>query len=122
MNRNVMIVLAGGFLIAILVALLVQASLSGSKKEQKVAETREISMVKIIVASKDLKVGLELSEESMKWKDWPESAVFPGAVVREEGKKTTEMIEGKLIRPILEGEPITDSAILSGAQKNFIES
>jgi hypothetical protein len=48
-----MIVLAGGFLIAILVALLVQASLSSGKKEKQVVLNEE-PKVQIIVASEDL--------------------------------------------------------------------
>lgn len=48
MNKNVLIVLGGGFLIAILVAVLVQASLGGKK-----TEGAEGSQIQILVAARD---------------------------------------------------------------------
>ncbi len=111
MNRNVMIVLAGGFLIAVLVALLVQASLSGGEPEEPVV-VREEPKVQIVVAKKDMAVGTELSDENMSWQDWPEGAVFPGAVQREDDKKPSEIIEGRLRRAVVEGEPITEAVLV----------
>lgn len=119
MNRNVMIVLAGGFLIAVLVALLVQAGLSGAKKEAPAAAVEE-SKVQIAVASKDVKVGTELSDDNMKWQDWPQRAVFPGAIVREGDKKPSEAIAGKLIRDLKTGEPVMQSALVSPTAGNFL--
>jgi len=114
-----MIVLAGGFLIAVLVALLVQAGLSGGKKEQPVI-LQEEAKVQIVVASRDLKTGTELDEESMKWQEWPKKAVFPGAIVREEEKKASELVEGRLLRDMKMGEPIVTSALVPKTQGNFL--
>ena len=119
MNRNVMIVLAGGFLIALLVALLVQASLSGGKKAEPVAQQEE-PKVEIIVASKDLKTGATLNDTNMKWHDWPKRAVFPGAIVREDDKKPSELIEGRLRREVKAGEPIVESALVPKDEGNFL--
>ncbi len=118
MNRNVMIVLAGGFLIAVLVALLVQASLSGGKEEPVVL--KEEPKVQIIVASKNLKIGAELSDENMKWQEWPKNAVFPGAVLRKGDKKPSETLDGRLLRDIKEGEPVVKSALVPETQGNFL--
>ncbi len=119
MNRNVLIVLAGGFLIAVLVALLVQASLSGGKKEAPVIKAEE-PKVKIVVAAAPLKIGDKLSEENVKWLEWPKSASFPGAVIQEDDKKPTEMISGRLRRALKEGEPVVESALVSETQGNFL--
>ncbi|MCB9990820.1 MAG: Flp pilus assembly protein CpaB [Rhodospirillales bacterium] len=119
MNRNVMIVLAGGFLIAVLVALLVQASLSGGKSAEPVA-VAEVPKVQIVVAAKDLSIGTELSDENMKWQDWPKDAVFPGAVAREDDKQVSEMISGRLRRVIKAGEPIVESALVPETEGNFL--
>lgn len=118
MNRNVMIVLAGGFLIAVLVALLVQASLSGGQKEQPAFQ--EEPKVEIIVAAVDMKIGAELTDENMKWQSWPKSAVFPGAVVREEKKIPSEMLAGRLLREIKAGEPLAASALVPDTAGNFL--
>ena len=120
MNRNVMIVLAGGFLIAVLVALLVQASLSGGKKKQAPTEVKEEPKVEIIVAVKSLGVGAELNDSNMKWQSWPKNAVFPGAVVRKEGQKVSEALTGRLRRAVSEGEPIIASALVPSDQPNFL--
>lgn len=118
MNKNIMIVLAGGFLIAILVAMLVQASLSSSKKKQTVVKKEP--KVEIILAAKNMKVGTELTEEHMKWQKWPKEAVFPGAIVREDGKKVTEMLAGRVTRNFVEGEPIPKAATIEEVKENFL--
>ncbi len=116
MNRNLMIVVGGGFLIAVLVAMLVQAGLSGKKAEPEKQEPP----VKIAVASKDLAVGAELSDDNLRWQDWPKDAVFPGAVVKEGDKKPVDMIHGRVRRPIAEGEPVVESALIKENKGNFV--
>lgn len=118
MNRNVMIVLAGGFLIAVLVALLVQAGLSSGKGEPVVLA--EAPKVQIIVAAKDLKIGAELSGDNMKWQDWPKNAVFPGALVQEKDKTPLETVSGRLLRDVKSGEPIVKSALVPELSGNFL--
>ncbi|MBU0800996.1 MAG: Flp pilus assembly protein CpaB [Alphaproteobacteria bacterium] len=111
MNKNILIVLGGGFVIAILVALMVQASLGGGKKSQPV--TKSEPRVAIIVAAEDIKTGAKLSETNMKWQEWPESGVFPGAIKREKkDQSVTEALEGRLLRNVTAGEPIVSSAVI----------
>jgi pilus assembly protein CpaB len=112
MNKNILIVLGGGFLIAVLVAVMVQASLSGSKKKQAAASKPE-AKVMLVVAAKDLKSGDKLDEENMKWQEWPKSGVFPGAVVREKKEQTvTEAVSGKVQHEVKAGEPILSSGVI----------
>lgn len=110
MNRNVLIVLAGGFLIAVLVALLVQATLSGGGEEDEVVVQQE-PQVQIVVAAQQLYRGDTLNEKNTVWQDWPKSAVFEGAVVRDGQVKTTDMISGRLKRDVAKGEPVMQSAV-----------
>lgn len=119
MNRNIVIVLVGGFLIAVLVATLVQASLSSKKKS---APLKEEPRVQIVVAAKDLPVGAKLDDTSMKWQEWPQKAVFPGAVVRKENKKPSDMVGGRLRRAVAAGEPIIDSALVKDSGGNFVSA
>ena len=60
MNRNVLIVMAGGFLVAVFVAVLVQATLKTDRKKQPVQEE---ARVQIVVAAKALKTGETLTAE-----------------------------------------------------------
>lgn len=118
MNRNLIIVLAGGFLIAVLVAVMVQASLKGGKKE-KVA-VKEEPRVEILVAAKNLGIGAELKEDSVKWQEWPKNAVFEGAIVKEGDKKASEAVKGKLKRGLSVGEPLLKSALVGESDNNFV--
>lgn len=119
MNRNIMIIMAGGFLIAILVALMVQATLSGGKDDAPV-QVKEEAKVQILVAAKDLGAGAILDDKQMEWREWPEQSVFKGAIVRAGDKKPTEMVSGTLKRGVAEGEPIMAVMVVAGATENFL--
>lgn len=119
MNRNLIIVLTGGLLIAVLVAVLVQASLGGGKKKKEPV-VAEVKNVQILVAAKNLSIGTELTNENMKWKDWPEAGVFDGAIVRKDNKKPAEALTGRLRRSLGEGEPVMKSALVSESDGNFV--
>lgn len=119
MNKNILIVLAGGFLIAVLVALMVQMSLSSSKKQQ-VAATKPAATVMLAVASKDLESGDKLSADNMKWQEWPKSGVFPGAVVREKKEQAVEeAVSGRVQGDVAEGEPIISSSVIKEDSKRM---
>lgn len=119
MNKNVLIVLVGGFVIAVLVALLMQAALSGGK--EAVATVTEEPRVMVVVASRSLKVGEELSNDNMRWQSWPENAVFSGAIVRKGDSRPLDMISGKVRRELGAGEPILKSA-LAPESANFLSA
>ena len=117
MNKNVLIVLAGGFLIAILVALIVQSGLKGSKEQ---VPTAEVPQVEILVASADLKLGTTLSDNNMRWQKWPENNVFPGAIVREETQAVVDAVSGRVKREISKDEPIMKNALVEDTKENFL--
>lgn len=115
MNKNMLIVLGGGLLIAVLVAVVVQFSL----KSRKPAPTGPGS--EIIVAAKDLSQGMTLTDEVMKWQQWPAGApIFPGTIVRQGDKKPSELLKGRLRRAVTVGEPIVESAVIREGKGNFI--
>ena len=114
MNKNVLIVLAGGFLVAILVAVLVQATLGKKGGDQ------EAQSVQILVAAKTLSVGRKLKSGDLKWQRWPETALFQGAIVREEDQSASEAIEGRVRIEIAEGQPVLETSILKEAKGNFL--
>lgn len=117
MNKNVLIVLAGGFLVAILVAVLVQSTLSGSKKDIK-----ETPRIQILVAAKKLPVGREVKPGDLKWQVWPEDTMFSGAVIREGDQQPTQAVKGKLLRPLSEGEPLHRSSIVEEDKGDFLSA
>ena len=84
MNKNILIVLGGGFLIALLVAIIVQASF-GSNADG----------IEIAVAAKVLPAGTELKASDVKWKRVAEDSVFEGSIERDDSKKADEQVKGR---------------------------
>ncbi len=115
MNKNVLVVLGGAVLAAILVAMLVQVTLGGKKDAPKIA-----SGVEVLVAAKELKVGSELGEGDMLWKEWPESALFRGAIIRKDGEEPYEALEGRLDRSFSKGEAMVRRGILKETSGNVV--
>ncbi len=116
MNRNVLIVMAGGLLVAVLVAMIVQATLKGDRKKQPV---KEEARVQIVVASKPIKAGEALTDANMKWVDWPKSGVFEGMLLKDGNKKITDIASGKVRRAMALNEPITKAALVE-QKANFL--
>jgi pilus assembly protein CpaB len=110
MNKNILIVLGGGFLVAVVVALIVQASF-GSKNAD---------MVEVAVASKPLKTGEVVSDTTFKWQEWAKNSVFSGAVTREGKKKVSEMAEGKIRRDMGAGEPLLKATLIAPGKGNIL--
>lgn len=111
MNRNVLIVLGGGFIIALLVAMIVKAGLSGNKNDG----------VQILVASRTLPVGHDLAAADVKWQNWPKGATSPAMIVRKDDKQTaTDVAKGQLRREIAGGEPIMTNALVTGGRGNVL--
>ena len=108
MNKNLLIVLGGGFLIALLVAIIVQASF-GSKGDG----------IEIAIAAKPLPAGTELKVSDVKWKTVPEDSVFEGSIERDKSKKPDEQVKGRLRRDVAAGEPILKSALTVSGKGNF---
>jgi pilus assembly protein CpaB len=113
MNKNIIVVLGGAVLAAVLVAMLVQVTLGGKKAAVS-------GGVEVLVAGKVLRKGTELSKGDLVWKTWPEDAVFKGAIVRKGGKKADEVLKGKIDRSFSEGEAVVRSAIISGKGNDVV--
>lgn len=114
MNKNVVIVLGGALVVAIVVALLVQITLGG--KKPTVQEAR----VEVLVAAKDLGIGRELKEGDVAWQAWPEALLVPGALVREKDQKPIDAMTGRLARNIGKGELMMKSALLGESKGNYV--
>ena len=117
MNKNVLIVLGGAVVVAVLVAVLVQISLGGKKDTAPVVREAK---VEVLVASKDLRIGKELIKGDLRWQAWPKSGVFSGAIIREDKEAADVAVEGRLARNIAKGEPMIKSALIGEAKGNFV--
>lgn len=114
MNKNVLIVLIGGFVVAILVAVLVQASLGG----KKTADTGDKTHV--LVAAKDLPIGAELAPGDLKWQAWPGSA-FAGAIIRKKPEENAdEALKGRMVQRVSAGQPVLGTYIFKEGRGNLV--
>lgn len=109
MNRSVLLIMGGALLVAIVVAMLVQAKLGGSKTADAGPQSQ------ILVAAKRLETGTTLSQEDVRWQDWPESGVFAGMIQKKDypDGKQPEIFNAPLRRAIESGEPITTQALVA---------
>jgi len=99
--------MGGALLVAIVVAMLVQAKV-GTKPQGPGP------LMQILVANKRLPTGTELKAEDTRWQDWPESALFTGVIEKKDypDDKQPEVYGTPVRRPIESGEPITAQAMI----------
>lgn len=110
MNKNILIVLGGGFVIALLVAIIVQVSF-GSKNA---------GMIEVAVAAKPLKTGDPVTEVNFKWQGWPKESISQGVVVRDGNKKVSEQAVGKIRRDMNAGEPLSQASLTAAGKGNAL--
>ena len=118
MNKNVLIVLAGGLVVAVLVAMLVNMSLSGSKNKPVSGES--VATTEILVAAKDLAIGNKIDGGDVKWTSWPDDAVFAGAVRRKDGQDASDVVSGRLNQSLAAGQPVLEGYLVKESKGNFM--
>ena len=110
MNKKLIIVMMGAFIMASIVAMLVQASLA--PKEQP-AQTAPVG-IEILIAGRDLNKGEVLKPQDTQWKRFNKETVFAGIVKKPEdsAKKEVKVFNKTLKRDLVLGEPITTQSII----------
>lgn len=109
MNKNMIFVLAGGFVIAVLVSVMMISIIQPGQTEQpKVVE--QVKTAKVLVLTKALRPGDELSPDNSSWKEWPEKAVFDGVIT----KASTQdgQVKGRINRAMGVGEPVLRNSLI----------
>ena len=119
MNKNMMIIMGGAAVFAVIVALIVQAVLSPEGGSSK-----QMASVEILVANKKLVTGEKLKPEDVRWQAWPETSVFKGVYKRSEqpDEKKLSVYDAPLRRGIESGEPVTTQALIPDVKggSNFL--
>ncbi len=122
MNKSVLMVMGGAFVIAIGVAVVVQINLAPkSKYRGMTAEGTEI-----LVAKKILRVGETLKAADVDWAFMPDDLVFKGMIKRKEqtDEKKLKIYNKPLKRTIESGEPVTTQSVVIDAKGsgNFLSA
>jgi pilus assembly protein CpaB len=117
MNRNVLMIMGGALVVAIIVAMMVQVKLS--PKNGSASATTEI-----LVARKKLLVGEKIKPEDVRWQAWPDSAIYTGVYEKknESDEKKLKIYDSPLRRNLQSGEPITSASIVEDVKgaANFL--
>lgn len=62
---------------------------------------------RVLVSAENLQVGARLTEKTMRWMEWPKSAVVTGFLTEQDRPKAVEELSGAVVRfPMFEGEPV----------------
>ncbi len=122
MNKSVLMIMGGALVVAITVALIVQAKLSPKSRGGGDAP----NMIEILVANKQLLVGDTLKETDVRWQQWPESGAYKGVIRKTADKKLEDLdvYQAPLRRAIESGEPITRQAMVPDVKgaNNFLSA
>lgn len=119
MNRSVLMIMGGALLVAIVVAMLVNAKLSPkTKKEADVSN-------QVLVANRQILTGEVLKPEDVRWEPWPAGGMFQGVIKHEEypdKDHEPDIYQKPLRRKLESGEPITFQAMVPDvkAGNNFL--
>ncbi len=77
-------------------------------REEVVTQTSQV-----LVARNDIPLGETLSQESLRWQDWPTTAVSPQFIERKRRPEAIRELVGMVARtPILPGEPLTAAKVV----------
>ncbi len=118
MNRSVLLIMGGAVIVAIFVAMLMQAKFSSK------ADVKSAPSTQILVANKKLSVGQKVKPEDVRWQAWPDAALFKGVFKKSDQKDEADLAVYKspLRRNVEAGEPLTSQAIIPDGRdtNNFL--
>jgi len=118
MNMQRILVLAGAFVAAIVVAFLVSHMLGGGTPNVKAAPPPpRIATNQVLVAAEDLAPGAQLTASSVRWQSWPKGSVDSSFITQEANPDLNSVVSGTIVRaPLVSGQPLTTSNIVEHAQ------
>ena len=90
---------------------------------EPVAAAPQIDLDKVLVATKDLGYGSELTDEDTNWVDWPKSSVPVGALSKSQTPNAKEDVKSSYVRiPIAGGEPIRKERLIKGVTAGLMST
>lgn len=122
MNKSVLLIMGGALVVAITVALIVQAKLTPKSGSGPAPKT-----VEVLVANKQILIGDTLKAADVRWQTWPESGAYKGVIRKTPEKSEIEKLDvykSPVRRMIEAGEPVTRQALVPDAKEgnNFLSA
>jgi pilus assembly protein CpaB len=109
MNKSVLMIMGGALIVAVIVALVVQAKLS-----PKTNGAPAPALTEVLVTTKKLAIGDLLKPEDLRWQSWPQAAVYQGVIRKTEQADIAKLdiYTAPLRRGVEAGEPLTRQALV----------
>jgi pilus assembly protein CpaB len=81
-----------------------------------------IATAEILVAKKDVGMGVALSAQDIEWQTWPEAAAQNPAFIRKsERPEALQQLAGAIVRvPMAEGEPVRENKLIRGKGSGYM--
>jgi len=116
MDKKRIILIAGLAVAAIVVFTQVKKLGATGPVEQTAAPApiiQKVEYVDVLVAATNLSLGTRVSDQSVKWKQWPAEALTPALISSDVRPQAIEELESAIVRaPILEGEPVNENKLV----------
>ena len=117
------IVILGLALGSAVLAGLLAKGIIGRKPKTEVVEVNKVSMVEVLVASKDMAMGERLVDTNTKWIDWPQANISEAMITHDKSPDARDKLQTARARlPIVEGEPIVEKKIIQPDQSGFMSA
>lgn len=121
MNTQRIIVLGLALVAAGGAAFLVRGMLGGGTPAVEAKPQPVIPMSEVLVASSNLTPGQGLAVELVHWEKWPSASVDPAFITHQAAGSIEAAVKGTVVRaPILQGQPITTTAVVRGDASGFM--
>lgn len=122
MNTQRLVVLGLALVAAASAAFMVRSMLGGGTPAVEAKNAAPpIAMSEVLVASANLTPGQKLLPEQVRWEKWPSSSVDASFITHASVGSEEEATKGVVVRsPILQGQPITNNAIVHADAAGFM--
>jgi pilus assembly protein CpaB len=85
-----------------------------SQSPNTIIQRETVDSTEVLVAQTAIGLGSAPTAANFRWQDWPKSAVTPAYITRSKRPNAIGELSGSIARsPILSGEPITDTKLIS---------
>lgn len=82
---------------------------------------QKVEYVDVLVATTNLSLGSRVSEQSVRWKQWPAEALSPALISNDLRPQAIDELKSAIVRsPILEGEPISESKLVKAGSSGVM--
>lgn len=121
MNRSRVVVLGLAAFAAIAAAFLVRGLLGGGTEKSAAAVPPPMATAQVLVAAQNIPAGTKLTPASVRWQEWPKSAVDSSFIAQQGAPDVSKIVAGAVARaPLVAGEPLSTAKIVHAESAGFM--